>query len=77
MRGDWVELLEKDKSEFDLEIDDEEFNEKYKTKKSIKNWQNKKAQVVTKHLLNLKKLKHSKLDNLEFKDLKCADYLNN
>ena len=63
VKGDWVNLLEKDKEEFNIYKNDDEIRKmsKYKFKKMIKNQAN---ELALKYLNNLK-LKHSKMTNIK------------
>jgi len=75
VKGDWVLQLNKDKKEFDLDLEDEAFKEKFKTKNSIKKFLSKKSKIKAQIFLHNKKIQHSKLDNIKFTELKCVDYL--
>ena len=72
--GDWTQLLEKDKKQFDIaEMTDSEVRAISQIK--FKNFIKKKAQELTvRYLVELKK-KHSKSDKLDVKDLVISEYL--
>ena len=72
--GDWTQLLEKDKKQFDIaEMTDSEV--RAITQIKFKNFIKKKAQELTvRYLVELKK-KHSKSDKLDVKDLVISEYL--
>lgn len=75
VKGDWVKLLDEDRKEFGLEsITDEDLQFKY-TKSRFKSYVKRKAVEIS--IANLHKLKeqHSKLDDLNFEKLECAQYL--
>ena len=54
---------------------DENLKQNFPSKTKFKNFIKKKALEIAQKYLQRKKEKHSKLDNLEFKKLKCAPYL--
>ena len=71
--GDWIQLLEKDKKDFQIEMSDEEVSaiSEYKFKSYVK----KKAKELTiQHLLSLQ-MQHSKSEWLDMEDLAISAYL--
>ena len=71
--GDWVNLLEKDKEEFQIKISDEEISET--SKLTFKNYVKSKAKELTiQYLENLQK-KKSKSKQLDMADLTTSPYL--
>ena len=77
VKDDWINFLNLDKKEFDIDLDDEKLIDLFKTKNSFKNFIKKKGkQVAIKHLMELKN-KHSKLDEMVFTELNCSPYLEN
>lgn len=75
VKSDWVNSLNKDKEEFNIDFDDDMLKTKFKTKQSFKNFLKRKSKEAAVNYLNKLKSKHSKLDDLHFNDLKCANYL--
>ena len=75
VKGDWVNDLDKDKIEFEIEYDDEEFKGMFKTKNTFKRFLRKKGTQIAEKYLKQLKAKHSKLDNVELEKLNCAPYL--
>ena len=75
VKNDWVNSLDKNKKEYEIMLDDDQLKSKFKTKDSFKNYLKRKGLKIAE--INLRKLKnsHSKLDDIEFKELKCAQYL--
>ena len=72
-KGDWIEQLNKDKMELDLQLTDEQIDSysKEKFRSLVKNRIEKSA---AKHLVELQN-SHSKSKNLDFKGFKPAEYL--
>ena len=75
VRQDWVLDLEKDKEEFGIVIEDSELKGKYKSRDSFKTFVKSKAKEAAFKYLSSLKEKHSKMNGIEFKEIKCADYL--
>ena len=75
VKGDWIHLLEKDKKEFDIVIEDDEMLERFKSKYSIKSYISKKAKIIAFDYLQRLKMKHSKIDGINFEEVKCSEYI--
>ena len=58
-----------------MEIDDENLKINLTSKQSFKNLLKRKGKQITETYLAHQKSKHSKLDDLNFSELKCAQYL--
>ena len=71
-RGDWTETVRKDLEEFGIEEDIEFL--KSKSKGTFKRLLKKKAREIAFESLVEMKVKHSKMNNLEYKELKLQEY---
>ena len=66
---------EKDKEDFGIVFDDEHLKLTFRTKQSFKTFLKRKGKQFTENYLYQLKISHSKLDDLKFSELKCAQYL--
>ena len=72
-KGDWIEQLEKDKNELDLQLDDEEI-QKF-TQEQFRRIVKKKIEICAGKFLKERQKSHSKTQNIEFDGFKPAKYL--
>ena len=72
---DWVLLIEKDKQDLGININDEDLKLNYKKKEKFKVLVKRKSEIKAFEYLNKLKATHSKMHNIKFDQIKCADYL--
>ena len=73
--GDWVRLVQSDKTELGITLTDEEIQGV--SKHVFKNYVKKKVNIAHLNYLNDLKHKHSKAEHLNCKELKPAEYISN
>ena len=73
VKNDWIEQLEKDK--IDLEIDLDDKTVKQYSKRKFKKYVKTKIMDATVAYLNNERKDHSKTKNIEFKIMKCKEYI--
>ena len=72
-KGDWIEQLEKDKNELDLQLGDDEI-QKF-TQEQLRRIVNEKIEICPGKFLKERQKSHSKTQNIEFDGFKPAKYL--
>ena len=75
VRNDWILQINKDKEELQIDISENEL--KKMSKNVFKRYLRKKVQNGALRYLNKLKAKHSKMKNIDSKDLKCSRYMIN
>ena len=71
--GDWIRLVEADKDELEIDMNDDEIQNLSKEK--FKDYVTKKAKIQQLHFLKTLKKKHTKSEFLDCTELKTAEYL--
>jgi hypothetical protein len=73
--NDWVKLIDEDKDDLGIQLNDHDLKIKYTSKSSFRKYLKFKVNSKSEEYLGRLKESHSKLNNIGFQKLQCADYL--